>query len=68
MPGIGVKNRLHVLRDNTQNDGTGIPVGAGDYTCEAIKDGLLFVNQAGVDAYATARGFAAGAFTFVALP
>jgi hypothetical protein len=68
MAGIGVKNKLHILRDNSKSDGTGIPVGAGGYTCEAIKDGILFANQGAVDTYATARGFAAGDFVFTTLP
>ncbi len=69
MAGIGVKGNLHILRDNSANSGTGIPVGAGLYTCEgAIKDAIRFADQAAVDTYATARGFAAGEFRFVALP
>jgi len=69
MAGIGVKGRWHLLRDNTRNDGTGIPVGAGEYTCEAIRDAITtFADQAAVNVYAQARGFAAGEFVYVALP
>jgi len=68
MAGIGVKNRWHILRDNPRGDGTGVPVGAGLYTTEAIKDGLLFTNQAGVDSYVVARGGMAGEYVFIALP
>ncbi len=68
MAGIGHLNKQHILKDNTRRDGTGIAVGAGEYTSETIDGALIFADQTAVDTYATARGFPAGRFTFLTVP